>query len=248
MGFIVSALKSIWKVVSGPTDILSDWAEEPLKRWQNAREQKNKDNDLRREIESQIAVKRFESDKRMEEETHHADLEIRMQTEINRINAETEEWQKDQQFKRWQKAVEAVAVYKERLTELNTNAIRAIAEMDIDLRTKAQDLIINKTKEYKALQDKAEKDAEDECERILAKFDGKDRIIDMLLKQVDNKLAGIVENSNKFISELNSDIMEMSRNINSLTSAGQKFIEDQLNGANQFKSLPNDEKYITDES
>lgn len=176
----------------------------------------------------------------MEMKVHNqrVDLEIKMQTEINRINVQLQEWQKDEQFNRMSKITEAVMTYQEKLTDLNICAIRKIGDMDIELREKAQDLILRKTYQYKELQDRAQKDAEDEFERILTKFSSNQRVLDIMINAAELKLVSVIDNSAKFLEELNIDIQMMNKNIDRLTSEGQSFIKDQLK---QFKlNSPND--------
>ena len=135
MGFI-SAVTKICKSIGSPLGVLTDWAEEPLKIWENQRQEQNRDNEVRRDIERRTGVAKVESQIKREETVintemelrriqaeanseaqksqirikeakENADLQIRMQTEIERINAETEEWRKDQDFQRLVKATEA---------------------------------------------------------------------------------------------------------------------------------------------
>lgn len=234
MGFSAIVSK-VFKACTGPLGILEDWATEPLKRWENDRDQANRDREVEREIRQQTGVETVKSELRRQEAEHNASLEIRMQTEIARINAETEQWTKDQEFQRMKDVAEAVTQYRERLTELQLNTIRAIGNMDIELRAKAQDLILSKTREYKALQDQAQKDAEAEFERILDKFSGDERIMDILITNAQKKLASVIDGTSQFLLGLNEDIQKMNHNIDIITQSGQVFIDRQI--ASQFNSL-----------
>lgn len=235
----VAAVGKVFKVCTGPLGILEDWAAEPLKRWENEREQANRDRDVERAIRQQTGVESVKSDLRIKEASHQADLEIKMQTEIARINAETEQWTKDQEFQRMKNVAEAVTHYRERLTELQLNTIRAIGNMDIELRAKAQDLILSKTREYKALQDQAEKDAETEFERITEKFSGNERIMDIMITNASKKLASVIDGTSQFLLGLNEDIQKMNHNIDIITQSGQAFIDRQIENQFNHLSLPN---------
>lgn len=235
----VAAVGKVFKVCTGPLGILEDWAAEPLKRWENERDQANRDRDVERAIRQQTGVESVKSDLRIKEASHQADLEIKMQTEIARINAETEQWTKDQEFQRMKNVAEAVTHYRERLTELQLNTIRAIGNMDIELRAKAQDLILSKTREYKALQDQAEKDAETEFERITEKFSGNERIMDIMITNASKKLASVIDGTSQFLLGLNEDIQKMNHNIDIITQSGQAFIDRQIENQFNHLSLPN---------
>lgn len=225
---ILSAVGRVFKAITGPIGVLEDWAKEPLKRWENKRDQENKDRDVERQIREQTGVETVKSELRRQEDEHRANLEIRMQTEIERINAETEQWAKDKEFERMKNVAQAVTSYRERLTDLQLKTIRAIGEMDIELRAKAQDLILTKTREYKALQDQAQKDAEEEFSRILDKFSGNERILDIMISSAEKKLASVIDGTSQFLLGLNEDIQKMNENIDLITRSGQKFIDRQI--------------------
>lgn len=229
-----TVLNGISNIIKGPLNVLEDWAREPLKKFENDREQKNLDRSLERSIKEKTEVGRIESEIRKAEETHKADLYVRMNTEINRINVETEEWQKDQQFERMKKVTEAVAHYQERLNELNLNTIRAIGEMDIELRAKAQNLVLEKTAQYRMIQDEAIKQAEEEFDQIEKKYVGNDRIYNVMISATEKKLVGIIDKCDEFMAQLNTDIAAMNNNINALIGKGQDFIQAQLSQFNQI--------------
>ena len=80
MGFL-TVVGKVFKACNGPLGILEDWATEPLKRWENEREQANRDREVEREIRQQTGVETVKSELRRQEAEHNASLEIRMQTE-----------------------------------------------------------------------------------------------------------------------------------------------------------------------
>lgn len=235
---ILTVVGKVFKAVTGPLGVLEDWANEPLKRWANERDQANRAREVERDIRRQTGVETVKSELRRQEAEHKASLEIRMQTEIARINAETEQWAKDQEFQRMKDVAEAVTQYSKRLNELQLNTIRAIGNMDIELRAKAQDLILSKTREYKTLQDQAQKDAEAEFERILDKFSDNERIMDIMITSAQKKLASVIDGTSQFLLGLNEDIQKMNSNIDMITKSGQAFINRQISQFNSL-SLPN---------
>ena len=141
------------------------------------------------------------------------------------MRAETRQWEEDKEAARRIKLLDAFKKYQEELTNLNTNAIRAIGEMNLDLKAKAQALVLEKTKEYKALQDEAQKQAMEECDMIEEKYANNERVMNMMLNATETKLAGIMNNCTRFIDELSEDIKEMNKSINQLTASGQNHIQ-----------------------
>lgn len=99
-------------------------------------------------------------------------------------------------------------------------------------------MILAKTREYKALQDLAQKDAEAEFERILDKFSSNERIMDIMITSAQKKLASVIDSTSQFLVGLNEDILNMNRNIDAITQKGQDFIDKQIE--NQYgQTLPN---------
>ena len=175
---------------------------------------------------SQISIAKKESE---------ADLQIKMQTEVNRISVEIEEMQKDRQFERMKKVTEAIAKYKKDLTDLNINTIRAIGDMDLDLRQKAQNLVLEKTKEFMAIQEAEIEKAGNKFLEIEEKFAGKPSY-DAMIMATQNKLANAIEITDNFMKQLNAQIGKMTDNINVLMQGGQEFITRQLEKFNTLQS------------
>lgn len=224
----LNLISKVFKALGSPVDVLEDWAREPLKRWENKRQQRNKDADVEREIRRQTGVENVKSEIRQKEAEQRADLKIRMATEINKINAETEQWTKDKEFTRLKDVTEAVIRYKERLTEIQTGMVEAIGTMSIELREKAQNLILEKTTQYKAIQDKAQIDAENEFSRIIDKFSNNERIMNIMIDASQKKLASVIDSTSNFLAGLNEDIKSMNANIDAITRKGQEFIDNNL--------------------
>jgi hypothetical protein len=228
----------IGSIIAAPikiiTEVVGDWAREPLKGREHTRYEQSKDNELRRQLERDNNQVITESKIHMQEAEHVANLEIKINTEITRITKEIEEWQKDKQFDRLKMVTEVVMIYHEKLTSLNINAIVAIGHMELTLRDKANELILDKTKKYQELQEKAFYDAVEKFQLIETKFMNNDKVKDMLNTAVDLSLANIIKNASLFIDQLNSDIKIINQNIDLLAKNGQKFIENHLQ---QFNML-----------
>lgn len=208
---------------------------------------------MAREIRLQESKARIQEDLAK----NQADLEIRMQTEITRVNAETEQWVKDKEFERMKNVTDAISNYQERLMELNLRTVRAIGEMDIELRSKAQALILEKTREYRAIQDQATENAIAEFERIQEKFSSNERILNIMISNSERKLASIIDATSNFLAELSLDIQNMNKNIDRLIQDGHAHTLRQLESFNkstqfvtnridvdtvqdiEFKELPN---------
>lgn len=166
----------------------------------------------------------------MEEAKQKADLEIRLQTEINRINAETEEWKKDQEFERMKEVVEAVAQYQQTLSELNLKAVHAIGKMSIELRSEAQNLVKEKTIEYKRIQDEAMADLKNDLMDIKDNFSDEPEMKAILIDMAKEKCVNITSSTKKFLAELSEDIQRMNNTIDLLAQQGQENMDRLLQG------------------
>ncbi|AIE72556.1 MULTISPECIES: hypothetical protein [unclassified Synechocystis] len=233
MGFaskIFGMFDKIDDIVYAPIKLATDWASEPLKRWEHQREiekinidsnnkQKEKENDLNLELKKQEA---------------DTSLRIKKETEIIRIITEIEECRKDFEFKRMEAVSEAMMRLQRELTQLNVDAINMIGNIQLGLRKQAQDLVYERTLKYKELQDSAMQEAMRDLKRIEEEFGDNELSKTILINAVDKRLANIINTAHNFLLELNSDIKLLNQNIDILTSSGQQFIERHLS---QFHSL-----------
>lgn len=204
-------------IVYKPIEAITDWAKEPLKRWEHQREAKK-----------EIDLIRAESESRIKEKQADADLIIKKETEVKRILVEIEEYKKDKDFERMKAVSEAVMKYQKELTKLNVGAINAIGHMQLDLREKAQRLVYDKTIRYKQLQDGAFAEAVEDLKKIESEFSCNEMAKDILIKAVDKRLANIIDTAQNFLLELNADIKLLNQNISILADKGQIFIERHL--------------------
>lgn len=222
----ITVLKKIVGIISDPVDILTDWAREPLKRWEHKRNQDALDKTLQRELEAKTYEKKLDSELRTKEAEQSAIMDVYRQTEVIRIVAEIEEVKKDKHIERMKATSDAIRKYQQELVRINTDAIQSIGMMQLDLRAKAQNMVLEKTMKYKELQDIAINDAINDMTRIDAITDERQK--DILIKAVDKRLANIIDTANNFLAELSNDIRLINHNITLLSSSGQSFIQRHL--------------------
>jgi len=163
-----------------------------------------------------------------QEKELEVDLEVRRVREIEKAVAEIQEWKKDKEFERMERTTAAIALYLEQLTKLNVETINAIGHMQLELKERAQQLVYDKTIQYKELQDTAIEEAMNDFLRIEEKFGDNERAKDILIKAVDTKMGNIITTSTRFLEELNRDIVNLNESIDRLTNQGQRFIENHL--------------------
>jgi len=223
---IITALES---VITKPLELITDWAREPLRKW---------------EFERQIKQKECESELRMKEEVHKSNLHIKRETEIVRILQEIEELKKDKQFERMKATSEAILKYQKELSNINREAISAIGNMQIELREKAQNLIHDKVVRYKEFQKIATDEAMVDFKRIEDNFFDNDRAKDILYRAVDQRLANVIKAADNFLLELSKDISSINQSICMLSDSGQKFIQNHLGQYKVIEFSDNDVKRL----
>ncbi|OMQ24736.1 hypothetical protein [Serratia oryzae] len=214
MGFFSKFGTVISDLVSAPIEALSDLIREPSKRWEHSREESSRKNSFEREKE----LRELE-----------VDLKIKEKMGVSKSLFDLEELKKDNDFQRMIKTSEAIKQYLFELTKLNTDTIKAIGEMQLDLKNKAQELVYSKTIQYKELQDMAMEKAVNELIEIELKFKDNEVAKRILTSAVDAKLSNIINTANNFLIELNRDIVNLNNDISMLSRQGQIFIENHLN-------------------
>ena len=219
----MSFISSVWKALAAPGDILTDWAAEPLKRWENKREQENKDRDVEREIKKQTGVEEVHSRLKREEASHEAELQIKMQTEIDRIKAETAVWEKDENIRQGKEILDAITSFYKELKAFKEEGLSVIFNSGIDSRKRAHELVEERMRRYNALIKEAEDDYEKDMVRAL-KFEKNEKIFDSLLSIANKKEASVTDTCRDLIKGLNVDLERMIENIDSIGKEEEKFL------------------------
>ncbi|WP_045589847.1 hypothetical protein [Vibrio vulnificus] len=261
MGWFSKVGGALLDCISKPVDVLCDWASEPLKTRSHERSEAARDSAHQRNMDTLTAQSKSEHEIRTKEmELEHelrakekeldVNLEVRRVREIETAVAEIQEWKKEKEFERMERTTAAIALYLEQLTKLNVETINAIGHMQLELKERAQQLVYEKTIQYKELQDIAIEEAMNDFIRIEEKFADNERAKDILIKAVDTKMGNIIDTSTRFLEELNRDIVSLNQSIDRLTNQGQKFIENHLErfhitDASSPLALENGEKAIS---
>ena len=224
-------------IIYEPIKLIADWAREPLKTREHNRNLERETNIANSNAKIEREKLELESNLRNKELETQTNLNIKTETEVHRIISEIDELQKDKDFQRMKLVSESIMKYQKELTTLNINAIEAIGTMQLELRKKAQDLVLSKTIKYKELQDIAWREAAEDLQKVLEKFPDNERMQDILIKSVDKRLSNVIDTAQNFLLELNDDIKLLNKSINSLTEGGQKFIEKHLDNFHQSSNI-----------
>lgn len=214
-------LKVISPVLGGCLDVLNSWAKEPLKKFEHNRQQEVLDNELNRKISEAQALADIEIKK--DEET--TNLQIRLQTEVNRINTEIEQWRLDKEFERQNEINEAIIRYQKEMSDIQVSIVRAIAEMDIELRRKAQDLIIEKTNEYQRMRIQAVSDSASMYKMIKEQCGDDPIMFEAMRSSIVSIQTGLINSTTQCLAQLSDDIVAMNKSIDRIVEKGNSVID-----------------------
>ena len=231
---VFSMFDKLDDLIYAPIKLITDWAGEPLKKWEHERalEQQKQEKELEHSFQLMREREKLELDIRREAEK--ANIDIKRETEVARILMEVEQLKKDREFDRMNAVSEAVMKYQRDLMKLNTDAINAVGRMSLALREQAQGMVYQKTIQYKELQDKALKEAMTRLEEIEEKFGNNEAVKNMLIKNVDLMLSNVINTAHNFLIGLNDDIKALNASIDLLAESAQKSVEKHLE---QFRGL-----------
>ncbi|GAB3442117.1 hypothetical protein [Insolitispirillum peregrinum] len=231
---ILNFIGKLGNTVTAPFDILKDWANEPLKRWEHERNEQSHEHAHQREMDKLLAEEKIRSELRIEEEKAKTDIEIQRETGILRIVAEIEDLKKDKQLERMKEASAALVHYQSEMMRLMTDIVYSIGEMQLDLRERAQKIVLEKTTQYKEIQSNAYEEMAREIEEIEDRFESNERAKNMLYAAIDRKYNSILDATTSFLAELSRDIGDINRSITGISESGKIFVEQHLS---QFNNI-----------
>lgn len=235
---VTSVIGKVFKTVTGPLGVLEDWAKEPLKRWENNRQQQNADREVERRIREQTGVESVRSQLRREEAEHQTSLEIKMQTDIARINAETEQWAKDKEAARSKELAEAAIEFIKQSGKLLSDIQSEFGNMNLELREKAQNFILEKTREFKAEAKEAFIDSMEEVKMIKENFPDDKEMEKMYIEDSRDRYRSFFTTTTEFIVNLKDELKNMNQSIDRLTISGQNNINRIINSFSSTMALP----------
>jgi len=213
-------LSKLGDLIAKPFELIIDYAREPLRGWEHDRSESSRASSHAHDRDLEQSRIKAESDARIREKESEANLAFK----TRKLERELEEWVKDQEIARFERVTEAVMRYRQEFTAMNQSAIKAIGMMQIELRQRAHDLVEEKTRRYKALQEDAFDNAVADLIRIEQQFPTNPVARKMLEDAVQKKLATIIDGAGRFIAELDVDLKLLSESVTRLSERGEEFV------------------------
>lgn len=208
-------------IIYKPVETLCDWVEEPLRKWGHEREmadaaQTAKREENMRRLDVQLEVEREEQAAKLRAQ------EARWNMEIQKVIDEQEAARRDQ-------LVEAIKNYQIQLTGATKDIVESIGKMSIELRRRANDLVIEKTAAYKAIQDEAKRQSMEELKEASETFaESAPDTYHILVDQIMQERKTMVETAGRCIQELSEDLKRLNENADVLMLQGMDAIRGYL--------------------
>lgn len=200
-------------IIYKPVETLCDWVEEPLRKWGHEREmadaaQTAKREENMRRLDVQLEVEREEQAAKLRAQ------EARWNMEIQKVIDEQEAARRDQ-------LVEAIKNYQIQLTGATKDIVESIGKMSIELRRRANELVIEKTAAYKAIQDEAKRQSMEELKEASEAFaESAPDTYHILVGQIMQERKTMVGTAGRCIHELSEDLKRLNENADMLMQQG----------------------------
>lgn len=208
-------------IVYKPIESICDWIHEPLRRMAHKRDMQAQRNQA--EIEAEKERQQVELEALREREA------AALRADERKWNAEIDQFINDQEDARRDKLVAAVKQYQLELASATKDIVESIGLMSLEMRSRANDLVLEKTKAYQAIQEQAKKQSVIELNEAKEMFAESDPdTYRILVNDIMSERRSMVETAGKFIVELSEDLKRLNQNSDLLMSKGMDAVMESL--------------------
>lgn len=212
MGFFTKVFGMFDKVddiVYEPVKAISNWMQEPLKKFQHKRDMETL------QLQQQLA---------QEDREHIADMEISIRERHAKIDQMIIEYN-DMHV---EKLVDALKKYQLTLANASVEIVNNIGQMSLDLRNKAYNLVQEKSNSYYERMDEIKRKSNQELKQAKEDFGDDSELFKELSHEILLERREMIEMAERFLSELASDMKELNVTLNELTKNNINFINQVL--------------------
>lgn len=205
---IVNPFDKIDDIVYEPIHAISKWIEEPLKKFEHNRKMAEQ----RQAADIEMENKRLEAEIREQDKKSTAELRLM----VEEREAEIQQMIDEHKANNLDRLVESIKRYQIDLGTASQEIIKSIGLMSIELREKANEMVLEKTKQYIAIQDEVKSKSNEELRQAKSDFGDDPIIYGDLVKQILDERRTMVDNASKFITALADDIKTINDTTNQL--------------------------------
>lgn len=231
-------------IIYKPVEAVCEWTKEPLKKWDHKRNMETQAQNIAAEEREKAAARAHEeamaqqaadnemAQKKLDQELTEqerasvtADLEARakIDADVRRWNAEIDQLILQQEDERRDRLVECIKRYQIDLANAAKDIVNSIGLMSLELRAKANEMVLEKTKEYRALQDESKKQSMLELKEVKEMFFEDDPdTYKMMVSDIMQERRSAIELAGKFITELSEDMKRLNQNTDDLMHMGME--------------------------
>ncbi len=231
-------------IIYKPVEAVCEWTKEPLKRWEHKRDMETQAQNIeaaerekaaQREHEYAMAQQAADNEaviKKLDQQLTEqerasvtADIEARarIDADVRKWNAEIDAMILEQEDARRDRLVECIKRYQIDLANAARDIVNSIGLMSLELREKANEMVLEKTKEYRALQDESKKQSMLELQEVKEMFFADDpETYKIMVGNIMEERRSAVELAGRFIVELSEDIKRLNQNTDELMRAGME--------------------------
>lgn len=208
-------------IVYKPVEAICDWIHEPLRGIEHKRDLQAQRNLA--DIEAEKERQQVELDALREREA------AALRADERKWNAEIDQFINEQEDARRDKLVAAVKQYQLELASATKDIVESIGLMSLEMRSRANDLVLEKTKAYQNIQDQAKKQSIIELKEAQEMFADTDPdTYRILVNDIMSERRSMVETAGKFIIELSEDLKRLNQNSDLLMSKGMDAVMESL--------------------
>ena len=243
-------------IIYKPVETICDFIKEPLRVFEHKREMQRQQVETQRQqmnieaseranasarahelnlsrqtADNEAAQKRLDQELvEQERESARADLEARakIDADTRRWNAEIDQMILEQEDARRERLVECLKRYQIDLATATRDIVESIGMMSLSLRERANQMVLEKTKEYRAMQYESSRQSALELKEAQEMFADDPETFQILRDAIMSERADAVELASRFIVELSEDIKRLDLETTALLNDGWKNINKYL--------------------
>ncbi len=231
-------------IVYKPVETICEWTKEPLRKWEHKRDMETQAQNIAaaerekaaaRAHEEVMAKQAYENEaaqKKLDQQiieqeraSQAADYEARakVDADIRRWNAEIDQMILEQEDARRDRLVECMKRYQIDLANAARDIVNSIGLMSLELRSKANEMVLEKTKEYRALQDESKKQSMIELKEVKEMFFNDDPdTYKIMVSNIMEERRSAIDLAGRFIVELSEDMKRLNQNTDELMRMGME--------------------------
>lgn len=220
-------------IIYKPVETVCDWIKAPLNSFEHKRDMKK----IQQAADIEAATRQQEVELEVMRQRQAAEL----QADQRKWNAEIDQLINQQEEERRDRLVESIKRYQIELANASRDIVNSIGLMSLELREKANNLVIEKTREYKKIQDEAKKQSLEEIQQAKDMFfDTDPDTYKILVGDIMNERRTMVDTASKFITELSEDLKRLNENSDKLMCMGMQTVTDYLKPLTQALGTNNE--------